>query len=255
MTSPELLELFDRQERIQAHFPGVERQTFPELVRYVRPGPGTNYVLYSRLQPETADPTIGTQINEMQAFGGPISWKVYSHDLPADLADRLERHGFVSDTPAPTLILDLSTDSTSLVSSGGADIRRLSDSSQLIDVVAVEEQVWHEDFAWVIDRFSLEMEQPGFIEIFVAYVDETPASTGWIHFQPGSQFASLWGGSTLEAHRGKGLYTAILAERVHAARLRGRRYVTVEAEPASQRILLHHGFEELSMTRTFTWSL
>lgn len=72
MNSSDLLQRFDLQERIQALFPGVERQSTPELVRFVRPAPGTNFILYSRLTRETADATIQAQIEELQAFGGPI---------------------------------------------------------------------------------------------------------------------------------------------------------------------------------------
>jgi hypothetical protein len=93
----ERLRLFDLHERIQAKFPGMERQDHPELVRFVRPGPGTNFILYSHLQPATADSTIRTQIEEIQAFEGNFEWKVYGHDQPTDLGDRLLKHGFVPD--------------------------------------------------------------------------------------------------------------------------------------------------------------
>lgn len=102
------------------------------------------------------------------------------------------------------------------------------------------------------ERFSLELRRPGYLEIYLAYVDGTPVSVGWTQFQDGSEFASLWGGSTLPAFRGRGLYTAVLAERVQAAKAHGRSFVTVEAEPDSHRILGRHGFEELTTTTTFT---
>ncbi len=253
MNSSDLLQRFDLQERIQALFPGVERQSTPELVRFVRPAPGTNFILYSRLTRETADATIQAQIEELQAFGGPIEWKVYSHDRPPELSDLLEKHGFVPDVPAPTLCLDLAAHPDSLTPTGKGDVRRLSDRAELGQVVSVEEEVWGEDFSWVTERFSLELQQPGYLEIFVAYIDDTPASVGWIHFQAGSEFASLWGGSTLQAFRGRGLYMAVLAARVKAAKAHARRFVAVEAEPGSERILLRHGFEEITSSCTFTW--
>jgi GNAT superfamily N-acetyltransferase len=252
MTS-RLLRQFDRQERIDAQFPGMERQSFPELVRFVRPGPGTNFILYSRLRPETADETIRAQIEELRALDGPIEWKIYGHDQPLDFTHRLAEHDFVPDAPAPTLCLDLASLPPSLTPPADIDVRRLTDPAELGQVVAIEEEVWDEDSSWIYERFSLELQQPSYLEIFVAYIEDTPACAGWVQFQVGSEFASLWGGSTLEAFRGQGLYTAVLAARVAAADARGRRFVTVEAEPASERILLRHGFRAITSSSTSTW--
>lgn len=253
MKSSEILRLFDHQERIAAQFPGMKREEFPELVRFLRSGPGVNFILYSHLKPETAGATIQAQIDELGVLKGSFEWKTYRHDRPTDLGDRLTGHGFVPDTPAPVLCLDLDEVPSSLTSPQSADIHRLVDPADLRKVVAVEEGVWDGDFKWITERFSLELRQPGYLEIFLAYVDGIPASVGWVHFQDGSEFASLWGGSTLPEFRGRGLYTAILAERVRAAKAKGRGYVTVEADPPSYRILVRHGFEEITTTTTFTW--
>ncbi len=254
MKPSDVLRQFDLQERIQVDFPGMARESFPDLVRFSRVGPGVNFVLYSHLEPETADGTIQAQIEEFEAFEGPFEWKTYQHDRPTGLGDRLKSHGFVPDTPAPVLCLDLDELPASLTTPPSADIRRLVDPAELSQVVAIHERVWGGDFSWIPERFSRELRQPGFLEICLAYVDGTAVSVGWTHFQERSEFASLWGGSTVPAFRGRGLYTAILAQRVRAAQARGRRYVTVEAEPASHRILVRHGFEELTTTTTFTYA-
>jgi len=253
MKPSDVLRQFDLQERIQADFPGMKRESFPDLVRFSRVGPGVNFVLYSHLQPETADITIQAQIDELKAFEGPFEWKTYQHDRPTDLGDRLKNHGFIPDTPAPVLCLDLDELPASLTMPPSADIRRLVDAAELSQVVAIHERVWGGDFSWIPERFSRELRQPGFLEIYLAYVEGKAVSVGWTHFQEWSGFASLWGGSTVPAFRGRGLYTAILAQRVQAAQARGRRYVTVEAEAASHRILVRHGFDELTKTTTFAW--
>jgi hypothetical protein len=212
-----------------------------------------NFSLYCHLKPETAESTLQLQIDELRVFEGSIEWKTHRHDRPTDLGDRLKKRGFVPDTPPLVLCLDLDVLPPSLASPPSADIRRLVDPAELNKVVAVEEQVWASDFNWLPERFSLGLRRPGYLEIYLAYVDGMPASVGWTHVQEGSEFASLWRGSTLPALRGIGLCTAILAERVQAARVHGRRYTPVDAEPASHRILVRHGFEELTTTTTFTW--
>jgi GNAT superfamily N-acetyltransferase len=95
---------------------------------------------------------------------------------------------------------------------------------------------------------------PDLLHVYVAYVDGIPASTAWIRFHPGSSFASLWGGSTVPAHRGRGLYRALLSARMRDAQDRGVRYLTVDAGPMSRPILERHGFRQLTVTRPFKWT-
>jgi hypothetical protein len=154
MKPSDVLRQFDLQERIQVDFPGMARESFPDLVRFSRVGPGVNFVLYSHLEPETADGTIQAQIEEFEAFEGPFEWKTYQHDRPTGLGDRLKSHGFVPDTPAPVLCLDLDEMPASLTTPPSADIRRLVDPAELSQVVAIHERVWGGDFSWIPERFS-----------------------------------------------------------------------------------------------------
>jgi GNAT superfamily N-acetyltransferase len=80
------------------------------------------------------------------------------------------------------------------------------------------------------------------VSIYVAYVDGVPASVGWIDFHERSDFAGLWGGSTLPAYRKRGLYTALVAERAQEAIQRGVRYLTIDASPMSRAVLEKFGF-------------
>jgi hypothetical protein len=133
-----LLAQFDQQERIDAEFPGTDKKTLPNLVRFVRPGPGTNFIVYSRLDPPTANLVIRAQIEDMQAFEGDFEWKVYRHDRPPDLGDRLEAQGFERDDPAPVLVLDLAHAPSSLEISREVDVKRLESLSEFDQVASVE---------------------------------------------------------------------------------------------------------------------
>ncbi|MCU0485485.1 MAG: GNAT family N-acetyltransferase, partial [Anaerolineales bacterium] len=116
----------------------------------------------------------------------------------------------------------------------------------LQDVITVLAEVWHGDFAWVWDRLGAHLEIPGYLNVYAAYVNDVPASVAWIYFHPGSQFASLWGGSTREAYRRRGLYAALLRARAQAALRQGARYLTVDATPMSAPILERHGFVQIA---------
>jgi hypothetical protein len=93
------------------------------------------------------------------------------------------------------------------------------------------------------------------MSVYVAYIDELPVSAAWIYFPKNSQFASLWGGSTVSGFRKQGLYTALLAVRVQEAKARQVRYLTVDASDMSRPILEKFGFEMIAYSYPCKWKL
>jgi len=253
MDIEDILELFDQQLRIAIELPGVQKETFPNLVRFVRPAPGMNFVQYSRLEEDVLDITIAEHIAYFAPMDQPFEWVVYDHDQPPALKERLVAHGFVPDEPAALMALDLQTAPSALLEPLPAELRRLTRRDELEDVIAIEQQVWGGNFGWMRQRMGDHMEIPGYLSIFVAYVAQRPACTGWTYFHPGSQFAGLWGGSTLPEYRKRGLYSAVLAARVQEAIQRGYRFLTIEASPMSRPIVAGHGFQLLTMTESYGW--
>src|SRR5215207_732290 len=51
-------------------------------------------VIYSALSAEDADAAIAAEVAHHRRLGVGFEWKVYSHDGPADLRERLARQGF-----------------------------------------------------------------------------------------------------------------------------------------------------------------
>lgn len=76
----------------------------------------------------------------------------------------------------------------------------------------------------------------------------------WVYFPKHSQFASLWGGSTVSGFRRQGLYTALLAVRAQEASARGVRYLTVDASDMSRPILEKFGFEVIAHAYPCKWT-
>jgi hypothetical protein len=64
----------------------------------------------------------------------------------------------------------------------------------------------------------------------------------------------LYGGATLTAHRGKGLYQALVQARAMEARARGVRFLVVDTSPMSGPILQRHGFVFLTHAQGFVMS-
>lgn len=247
-----VLALFDQDERRAIEFPGMTKEVFPYLVRFVRPAPGMNYILYTDLDESNVDAVIEEQVNHFTAIRRPFSWKTFAHDRPADLVQRLAARGFTVEETDAVMVLDVANAPDSLLSVPAAQVRRLDDPAQLQDVVAILETVWDEKFAWVHERLGGHMAIPGYLSVFVVYTDGVPASTGWTYYNQG-HFAGLWGGSTLPAYRGRGLYTALLAARVREARAQGVRYLTIDAGAMSRPIVARHGFEVITYATDCNW--
>ena len=257
MDIQEVLALYDKEQRREIQFPGMRRDVLPGLVRYVRPLPGMSFVLYSGLDETTADAAIEEQIAYFRSEGLIFEWKAYRHDRPADLARRLVAHGFEAEEPDAIMVLDVAHAPPGLLAfpasgSQSVDVRRLSDPARLADVVAVSEAVWGQDFTWMYERLGGHMALANYLSVYVAYVEGQPAAAGWVYFDEGS-FASLWGGSTVAEHRGRGLYTALLAARVREAYARGVRYLTIDAGHMSRPIVARHGFEVITYATACEW--
>ncbi len=94
---------------------------------------------------------------------------------------------------------------------------------------------------------------PGSVAMVIALAGDEPVSAARAEFLPGRQFAGLWGGGTLPAYRGRGLYRALTGYRARLAADRGYRYLQVDALPASQPILARLGFAALARTTPYTW--
>lgn len=255
MNTKAVLDLFDRDERQAIEFPGTTKEVFPNLVRFVRPAPGMSFILYSQLDESNADAVISEQVDYFSRLGRPFNWKVFAHDLPADLIERLVAQGLVMDDETDAIMaLDVANAPESLLAMPGADVRRLINRAQLVEVEAILEEVWGGNFNWIHERMGGHMEIPGYLSVYVAYVDDVPACAGWIYYGKG-HFAGLWGGSTLEAYRGRGLYTALLAARVQEARQRGVTYLTIDAGSMSRPIVARHGFEVITYATDCNWKI
>lgn len=249
----EVLALYDEQQRIAIEYPEARKETLPGLVRFVRPAPGMNFVSYSRLAAADLDAAIAEQVAFFRPLGQPFSWKVCAHDQPPELEPHLVLHGFAPGDSDPVMALDLRETPPALLAPVAADVRRIERREQLESVIAIMERVWGGDFGWMRRRLGDHLDIPGYLGMHVAYADGQPACAGWVYFYPGSQFAGLFGGSTLPEHRKRGLYTAVLAARVQEAIRRGYRFLTIEASAMSRPIVAAHGFQVLTYARDYEW--
>ncbi len=124
------------------------------------------------------------------------------------------------------------------------------------DYLAVERIAWPSNVTTLpVDSRRHFLEHAEASSYYVAYADGKPASCARVDFRLGSQFAGLFGGSTFEEFRGRGLYSALVAARGAEARKRGVEFLFVDAWPTSRPILERRGFQCLSQTYPCTWTV
>lgn len=256
MDKAQLIALYDQDQRIDVEYPDSRREVTPEVVRHVdlsafRQG----HVIYSQLTEANADDVIREQVAYFESLGQNFEWKLYEHDRPSDLKERLEARGFTVEEGEAVMVLDLAEAPAFLWQPVQQNIQRITEVERLGDVLTVQEQVWDEDFSWLGDYLGGALTRfPDQMSVYVAYVDERPACAAWTYFPKHSRFASLWGGSTLREFRGQGLYTALLAARAQEARARGATFLTVDASDMSRPILEKFGFEKIAWSWPCKWS-
>ena len=87
----------------------------------------------------------------------------------------------------------------------------------------------------------------------VAMAGDLPVSGARMELHPGTDFASLWGGGTVAAWRGRGIYRALIAHRARIAAASGYRFLQVDASSQSRPILSRLGFAALSTTTPYVY--
>jgi hypothetical protein len=257
MNKSQMILLYDQDQRIDIEYPSVRREVTPNVVRYIdTSGTGGGAVVYSQLNETNVDDVIREQVSFFESIGQDFEWKVYDYDQPPDLKERLESYGFIAEEAEAIMVLDLEEAPELLWQPVSTDVQRITDPEKLSDVLAIQEQVWGEDFS-SLGHYLREAlcNYPEQMSVYVAYIDERPASAAWIYFPKNSQFASLWGGATLSGFRKRGLYTALLAVRAQEAKARQVRYLTVDASPMSRPILEKFGFEMIAYSYPCKWRL
>lgn len=258
MNAQELLALYDREERILAQPSGMQREETNYVIRHVplepRSGYRDGFISYSRLAEHQVAPAIDQQVRFFDALGLSFEWKVYEHDTPPDLRQRLAAYGFEVEEGEAIMALELDQAPASLLAPVTHDVRRLDDPDQLDDVMAVQRAVWQKDSAGQAgDLRDTMIMHPELIAVYAAYDQGQPVASARLYYDGRSPFASLWGGSTVATHRQRGFYTALLAVRVQEAIRRGAHYLTIDASPMSQPIVARFGFQHLTTACACNW--
>lgn len=256
MLAAELLEAYDNQVRaapIDRPPAGWELSSDGPLMRIS--GAHRGYVSYRDLAGLTGaelDALIERTCAYFDARGEAFEWKWHAHDQPADLADRLLAHGFVPEE-LETVLIGSATELTEAPPlPSGIRIVEVTAEADLRRIGVLNSEVWDTDLSWLAEELiARRRTDPDEVSVFAAEAAGQYVSAAWVSFNPGTEFAGLWGGATLPAWRGRGSYRALIAVRAKLAVERGFRYLQVDASPDSEPILRRLGFVAITRTQPY----
>lgn len=257
MDSAEVLALFDRQIRRdhRGDGPGDVVERDGSVARLVSSGgAGWRGVIWSDLSAETADDAIAGQVRYFTELGREFEWKHYSHDTPADLADRLLKAGFTPDAPEALMFASIADQPTEPVLPDGVRIEPVTDAVGVRLMTEAHDAAFGRPSPRIEQQLLRQVaEDPDSLIALVVMAGDRPVCASRLELHKGTEFASLWGGGTVPEWRGRGIYKATVAYRARIAGERGFRFLQVDASDDSRPILARLGFERLSTTTPYNY--
>lgn len=197
------------------------------------------------------DELIARQRDFFAARDQEVEWKTWGHDTPADLPDRLLAAGFESDG-RETVLIGLAEDMVAPVGLDGITVRETRDESDIRRLGEAATEAFGKDVGHIINYMIEKKDDPDVV-IVVAEAEGRVVSSARLEMVPGTEFGGLWGGSTLEEWRGRGIYRALIAHRARVALAHGVKYLQVDATEFSRPILERLGFVPVTTTTGYIW--
>ena len=246
MTPDELLAVYDTQ--VRAGFParlpaGWTGESDGPVTRCLHAHGG--FAMLTRDARDLPDDDLRALVDRTFAFfaghGVEFEWKTFDHDRP-DLVPLLVERGASPEAHEALVLGETALLAGPVVLPAGLRLREVTERADLERIAAMESEVWGDDWGWLADDLAsrLQREEPP-TTVCVVEDGGTVVSAAWLTPFPGTEIAGLWGGSTLAAHRGRGIYRALVAHRANVALRQGYRLLNVDASDDSRPILTRLG--------------
>ena len=255
-----MLAAYDEQVRTAAptHLPvGVTIDWDGPLQRWT--GGGRGFVGYrdlAGLDGDDLQALIDRTTTHYRAAGQAFEWKTHAHDQPADLVGRLVAAGFQPEPAETVLVAPAHAMASEPMLPEGVRLREVRAIDDLRRIEAMEAAVWSDrDRSGLAEDLAARIAAtPDEITVVVAEAGAEVVSAAWLVPNPGTAFAGLWGGATLAAWQGKGIYRALVARRAQLAVAAGATYLQVDASEDSRPILERLGFTAITTTTPYVWT-
>lgn len=189
-----------------------------------------------------------------------FEWKTRGHDWPPDLAEHLRAQGLEPDEVETVMVGEAAHLAVDVRLPAGVTVRRVDQLPERAQVVIEASRVAAEIFGAgpsgeeMLDRLD---RMQGLEQFWVAEADTDQGRrvvcSGRLALVEGTEFAGIWGGSTLPEWRGRGIYRALTAARARAALDEGVRFINSDCTVMSRPILERSGLVAVTTTTPYVW--
>jgi GNAT superfamily N-acetyltransferase len=215
-----------------------------------------NIVTSSRLTPESADAAIQEVSRHFYEQNKAFGWVVGPSATPDDLGVRLASAGLSKMFDAAGMTLtDLNIP---LRTNPAVSIREVTPEEMAMAITTMAEAFpAPEDAVRLMYEVLFRHRDSLNPHIYLAFLEgvEAPVGCSSMEFIPGRPIVHLRGAATMKAHRGKAIYTTLLAHRIADAREHGAEAAVIQAvKTTSAPICRRLGFTEICNLEFYTWS-
>lgn len=236
--------------------PGIVRDLDGPVRRRYPVQPGSSYCMVE--SPEGLGDDPEHWIARTTAFfadrGERVEWKTYSYDQPTDLGERLQRNGFQKEDVEALLLGESAALVHEVTLPPGVTLREADSADDYRRIHDLMQSIWGPRDGDMTEELRREKEDdPASLDIVLVEEDrEGPVlCAAWCRYSPGTDFASMWGGSTLPQWRRKGIYRSTVSWRAQRAIDRGYRYMRLDTSPDSRPILTKLGLQHVADTTPY----
>lgn len=261
MTSKEqYLHAYDQQLRTDAETPSAIAVTQQGPLRLVTFAGGRGFITYQDLDGvEAADipALVATALDHYRADPEieKVEWKTRGHDNAPGLHEALIAHGFAPEDPESIMIGPLQGLTQNVPQPEGVTLRKVTADADVRAMSAMADAAFGDPVSTrMADSLLARLARNDGMELWVAEACGRIVSCGRLEPVPGTDFAGIWGGATLEPYRGRGIYRALTAARARAALAMGKTLVHSDSTEFSRPILERAGLIKVSTTTPYNWS-
>lgn len=181
-------------------------------------------------------------------------WKTRGHDAAPGLHDSLMAHGFAREAPESIMVGHARDLATEVPLPAGVELRRVRAADEVRSMSAMQDAVFGGPASPErAEALLARLERGDGLELWVAEAAGDIVSAGRLEPVAGTPFAGLWGGATLPAWRGRGIYRALTAARARSALALGKTLLHSDSTEFSRPILERAGLTKVSTTTPFVW--
>lgn len=254
------LQAYDEQLRTDAETPSAVSVTALGPLRLVTFAGGRGFITYQDLGGAGTQEIEGLVAGALEHFRAipeitRVEWKSRGHDRAPGLHEALLANGFEPDAEESIMIGPLEALAKNVPLPDGVTLRRVLTEAEVRAMSAMVDEAFGEATdTRTADALIARLARDDGMELWVAETDGRMVSGGRLEPVPGTDFAGIWGGATLEAYRGRGIYRALTAARARSALDQGKKLVHSDSTEYSRPILERSGLVKVSTTTPYNWA-